>query len=158
MRTLTHFTDQNETMTLSLQFAEAQNMFIVFRQKATGRAVARVTPNGSVPAEIAVLNRTWRVTFDSAWGGPASAAIFATLTDWANRLIGDEQEPDDCEWIPGHEEKDAGSLKALPAWFINNQPRPSKGRYCFTTRKYFTKDSPLIPSGLIGPMRLIQAE
>ena len=126
MRTLTHFADQNETTTLSLQFAEAQSMFIVFRQKATGKAVARVPPNGSVPAEIAVLNRAWRVTFDSAWGGPASAVTFATLTDWANRLIGDEQEPDDCEWIPGHEEKDAGSLKAFPAWFINNQPRPQE--------------------------------
>jgi hypothetical protein len=75
---------------------------------------------------------------------------------WANRLIGDEQEPDDCEWAPG---AFAGKyLKAFPDWFINNKPRPSAGRYCFTTWNYFKKDSPLISSGLLGPVRVMKAE
>lgn len=73
---------------------------------------------------------------------------------WANRLIGDEQEPPDCEWIPG-ERGNGGSLKEFPDWFLKNEPRPAKGRYCFTTWNYFTKDSPVIPSGLIGPVRLM---
>jgi hypothetical protein len=73
---------------------------------------------------------------------------------WANRLIGDEQEPPDCEWIPGAR-GNGGSLKEFPDWFLKKEPRPSKGRYCFTTWNYFTKDSPLIPSGLIGPVRLM---
>jgi hypothetical protein len=73
---------------------------------------------------------------------------------WANRLIGDEHEPPDCEWIPG-ERGLGGSLKEFPDWFLNKQPRPSKSRYCFTTWNYFTKDSPLIPSGLLGPVRLL---
>jgi hypothetical protein len=73
---------------------------------------------------------------------------------WANRLIGDEHEPPDCEWIPG-ERGLGGSLKEFPDWFLNKQPRPSKGRYCFTTWNYFTKDSPLISSGLLGPVRLL---
>ncbi|MFN8357874.1 MAG: glycosyl hydrolase [Spirosomataceae bacterium] len=68
---------------------------------------------------------------------------------WANRLIGDEQEPDDCEWLPGHQ--GGRFLKAFPEWFVKNQPRPSKGRFCFTTWNYFTKTSPLVSSGLIGP-------
>jgi hypothetical protein len=72
---------------------------------------------------------------------------------WANRLIGDEQEPPDCEWIPGAR-GNGGSLKEFPDWFLKDEPRPSKGRYCFTTWNYFTKDSPLIPSGLIGPVEL----
>jgi hypothetical protein len=46
-------------------------------------------------------------------------------------------------------------LRRFPDWFVTNQPRPSKGRYCFTTWNYFTKDSPLIPSGLLGPVRLM---
>jgi hypothetical protein len=46
-------------------------------------------------------------------------------------------------------------MKKFPDWFLNNQPRPSKGRYCFTTYNYFTRESPLIPSGLIGPVRLL---
>ncbi len=74
---------------------------------------------------------------------------------WANRLIGDEQEPADCEWLPGH--MNAGNfLKAFPDWFLNKEPRPSKGRYCFTTWNYFTKNSPLVSSGLLGPVRIMQ--
>jgi hypothetical protein len=74
---------------------------------------------------------------------------------WANRLIGDEQEPADCEWLPGH--LDNGRfLKEFPDWFLKKQPRPSKGRYCFTTWNYFTKDSPLVPSGLMGPVSIVK--
>ena len=76
---------------------------------------------------------------------------------WANRLIGDEQEPTDCEWIPGYI-SGGYSLKAFPDWFLKKQPRPSKGRYCFTTWQYFTKDSPLISSGLLGPVTIMQYE
>jgi hypothetical protein len=73
---------------------------------------------------------------------------------WANRLIGDEQEPADTEWLPGH--IDNGKfLKEFPDWFLKNEPRPSKGRYCFTTWNYFTKDSPLVSSGLLGPVKLV---
>lgn len=74
---------------------------------------------------------------------------------WANRLIGDEQEPADCEWIPGYI-SGGYSLKAFPDWFLKKEPRPSKGRYCFTTWNYFTKDSPLVSSGLIGPVTIMQ--
>ena len=72
---------------------------------------------------------------------------------WANRLIGDEQEPPDCEWLPGH--MGGWFLKEFPDWFVKNQPRPSKGRYCFTVWNYFTKDSPLQPSGLLGPVKMM---
>lgn len=76
---------------------------------------------------------------------------------WANRLIGDEQEPADCEWIPGHLDK-GRSLKEFPEWFLKKQPRPSKGRYCFTTWNYFDKNSPLVSSGLLGPVRIMKEE
>ncbi len=73
---------------------------------------------------------------------------------WANRLIGDEQEPPDCEWLPGYAGC-GGYLKRFPDWFVKKQPRPSQGRYCFTTWNYFTKDSRLVPSGLLGPVRIL---
>jgi hypothetical protein len=76
---------------------------------------------------------------------------------WANRLIGDEQEPPDCEWAPGHM-SGGRFLKEFPDWFLQKQPRPSKGRYCFTTWNYFTKDSPLLRSGLLGPVRLMSED
>ena len=78
---------------------------------------------------------------------------------WANRLIGDEQQPSDCEWLPGQYFYDSGKyLKEFPDWFLKKQPRPSKGRYCFTTWNYFTKDSLLVSSGLMGPVRIIMEE
>jgi len=67
---------------------------------------------------------------------------------WPNRLIGDEQLPDDCEW------NGDGSLKKWPEWFLKGTPRPSAGRCTFTTWKHYKKDSPLLESGLLGPVRL----
>ncbi|MDR0394843.1 MAG: hypothetical protein LBH77_06765 [Tannerella sp.] len=83
---------------------------------------------------------------------------------WANRMIGDEQLPDDAEFINpgtpanrlgGYEKHTKGyGLKELPDWFINHEERPSKGRYTFTMWKFYDKDSPLQQSGLIGPVTL----
>ena len=77
---------------------------------------------------------------------------------WANRLIGDEQEPPDCDFAkapyPG-----GWYLTRFPDWFKDGiASRPSKGRKCFTDWNYFTKDSPLAPSGLLGPVGIKFAE
>jgi len=71
-------------------------------------------------------------------------------------LIGDDLEPDDCEWahpLPPYE-KDS-YLKEFPDWFLQGKPRPSKGRFCFTVWNYSTKT--LMPSGLLGPVRIVTA-
>jgi hypothetical protein len=76
-------------------------------------------------------------------------------TNWANRLIGDEQYPEDFE--PGIDRGENGrAMKAFPDWFIENQPRPSKERKAFTIWYYFDKDSPLYPAGLKGPVKLLK--
>lgn len=80
---------------------------------------------------------------------------------WANRMIGDELEPEDLEWseplvyeyAPG--KPTAGRyLKSNPDWLINGKERPSKGRKTVGCFKFFTADSPLLPSGLIGPVSI----
>jgi hypothetical protein len=86
----------------------------------------------------------------------------AVTDNWANRLIGDEQEPRDFE-VGSIVDWGSGSfgcqLKSYPDWFVKGLPRPSQGRRTFTTWHYFAKDSPLQPAGLVGPVRLvIQAE
>ena len=62
---------------------------------------------------------------------------------WPNRLIGDEQLPDDGirngKW---------------PDWLLKKQPRTS-GRYTFTTAKFYEANSPLLKSGLLGPVRIL---
>jgi hypothetical protein len=45
-------------------------------------------------------------------------------------------------------------LKAFPDWFVKGQPRPSSGRFTFTTWNYFTNNSPLVSSGLLSPVTL----
>jgi hypothetical protein len=66
---------------------------------------------------------------------------------WPNRLIGDEQLPDDCEW-------NGIVLKSWPDWFLKGTPRPVPERVTFTTWKHWTKDAHLLPSGLLGPVEL----
>ncbi|TSJ39657.1 hypothetical protein FO440_18115 [Mucilaginibacter corticis] len=104
-----------------------------------------------------VWTAPWGVTIPKALIKTKGNVLTVEVTNvWANRLIGDEQDPDDCEWSPNGYFYNSGKfLKAFPDWFLNNQPRPSKGRYGFTTWNYFSKDAPLIPSGLIGPVRLM---
>ena len=119
--------------------------------------IARVRLNGS---DLGVIwTAPWSIRLPTGLLKAKGNQLEIEVTNvWANRLIGDEQEPADCEWSPGHHFKGQGGfLKRFPDWFVNNQPRPSKGRYCFTTWNYFTKDSPLIPSGLLGPVT-IQSE
>jgi len=69
---------------------------------------------------------------------------------WGNRFIGDEQYPDDIGFSPSN-----GILSQLPKWFVENKPRPQQGRKTFTTCRYYDKDDPLKPSGLLGPVSLI---
>jgi hypothetical protein len=68
---------------------------------------------------------------------------------WPNRLIGDEQLPDDREW-------NGKRLKEWPQWVLDGKPSPT-GRFTFTTWHHWTKDDALLESGLIGPVRLVPA-
>ena len=84
---------------------------------------------------------------------------------WPNRMIGDEQEPDDCAWshvitwTHGDQPEPVGrSLSVIPNWVINKSPRPSTGRVTFSTWKFFNKDTPLLESGLLGPVKIDAAQ
>lgn len=66
---------------------------------------------------------------------------------WVNRLIGDEQFPDDMGWR-GYQ------LSGWPEWFAQGKPRPEPRRKTFTTWRHNFKDTPLMPSGLLGPVML----
>ena len=131
-----------------------------------GEAGALVLSLGDGANQVFVMRLNGR-EIGTVWCAPWEAAIpsvalcegenrleIDVVNGWRNRLIGDEQEPADCEWHPG--DYGGGSyLVAYPEWFRTGiKTRPSKGRRCFSTWNYFTADSPLVPSGLIGPVRI----
>ncbi len=70
---------------------------------------------------------------------------------WINRLIGDEQLPEDSE------RNSDGTLKQWPQWMVNGQPSPT-GRFTFTSWRLWKKNDPLVDSGLIGPVTLTATE
>lgn len=63
---------------------------------------------------------------------------------WPNRLIGDERLKNDFEW-------NGTRIKEWPGWLLNHTKRRSE-RITFTTWKHWNKESPLQPSGLLGPV------
>ena len=73
---------------------------------------------------------------------------------WPNRLIGDEQYPDDCsldgKWT-------SGGIRAWPEWLLRGQPRPEPRRVTFAALKHWNKDDRLLPSGLLGPVTVVTA-
>jgi hypothetical protein len=66
---------------------------------------------------------------------------------WPNRLIGDEQLPEDSE------RNQDGTLKSWPQWLIEGKPSPS-GRSTFVSWRLWKKQDALLRSGLLGPVRL----
>ncbi len=107
----------------------------------------------------------WKMPFecditDAIKGGQNRIEIEVTNL-WPNRMIGDEFEPDDLEWSePLAYEYAPGSpiagryLNSNPEWLQNGTQRPSKGRKTVGCFKFFTKESPLLPSGLLGPVEI----
>ena len=109
---------------------------------------AEVSLNGK---NLGVL---WKPPFQvnvSAAAKPGANRLVVKVTNlWPNRLIGDEQLPPDCEW-------NGSELKAWPQWLLDGKPSPT-GRFTFTTWHHWSKNSPLLESGLLGPVILKTAE
>ncbi len=66
---------------------------------------------------------------------------------WPNRLIGDEQLTLDYE-------RKGANVKQWPQWLINQTERPTE-RVTFAAFKHWNKDSELLPSGLLGPVKIV---
>ena len=87
--------------------------------------------------------------------GDENDIVVKVTNTWRNRLIGDEQEPDDCEWgVPNAKGGVGRGLRRLPDFVFGNGERPSKGRIGFCVWNYFGVNSELQPSGLIGPVSI----
>ncbi|MDR0594169.1 MAG: hypothetical protein LBG60_13145 [Bifidobacteriaceae bacterium] len=103
--------------------------------------MASVTLNGHPLG--ALWTAPYRVDATAAARPGTNTLEIAVANLWANRLIGDERLPaDGIE--SGH----------WPEWLDGSTPRTS-GRQTFATYRHFAADSPLRPSGLLGPVSLL---
>ncbi len=128
---------------------------VVYLDLGTVNSIARVFVNNKEAG--VVWTAPWKIGIPSSILKAANEVRIEVTNVWANRLIGDEQEPADMKWLPNMYLYNSGKyLKEFPDWFLKNEPRPSKGRYCFTTWNYFDEHSKLSPSGLLGPVRIIE--
>ena len=122
--------------------------------------IATIKLNGKVFSNL--WARPFRVDVTEVLREGINKLEIEVTNQWVNRLIGDEQLPDPDQFTPGGgssglESATKGNIEQLPAWYTNGKPKPDDGRITFATWKHFTKDSPLIESGLIGPVILESA-
>jgi hypothetical protein len=105
-------------------------------------ALARIRLNGK---EVGTLwTAPWKVDITAVVKERQNVVEIEVANLWPNRLIGDEQLPDDGiqhdQW---------------PEWLLNHTGRTS-GRYTFSTFRHYSKDDALFKSGLIGPVTIEQ--
>ena len=122
--------------------------------------LARVVVNGQEVAHL--WKKPFRCDITAALRRGENVIEIDVTNLWVNRMIGDEQEPDDVEWCePLRYDYAPGKplvgqfMKTVPDWLRDGKPRPSTGRHCVVSFKFFTKDSPLLPSGLLGPVHIV---
>ena len=107
--------------------------------------MAEVTLNGK---PLGVLwKQPYRVEVSDALKDGENTLEIKVVNLWINRLIGDEQLPEDSDRAPG------GALKAWPQWLQDGKPSPT-GRFTFSMMKFWEKNDPLAESGLLGPVKL----
>jgi hypothetical protein len=109
-------------------------------------AMAQVRLNGK---DLGLLWKPpYRVDITSAARHGENKLEVLVTNQWVNRLIGDEQLPPENEYGPD------GAIKVIPEWFLQGKPKPPGARITFATWKHYSKDSPLLVSGLVGPVCL----
>lgn len=110
--------------------------------------LAEVTVNGQLLGQV--WKPPYRVDITDAARAGANTIEVRVTTLWPNRLIGDEHLPAEADYEPW------GAIKALPAWYRRNEPKPG-ARTTFSTWRMFRKTDPLLESGLLGPVRILTA-
>jgi hypothetical protein len=113
------------------------------------QVMAQVTLNGQ---DLGVF---WKPPFEvdvsKAAKRGANALQVKVVNLWVNRMIGDEQLPEDSQ------RNADGTLREWPQWLQEDRPSPS-GRRTFTSWRLWKKDAPLQESGLLGPVVLRAGE
>ena len=109
------------------------------------QVMAGVTLNGKLVGTL------WKPPFHldiTDMAKPGDNALEVKVVNlWPNRMIGDEQLPEDSR------RNDNGTLREWPQWLQEGKPSAT-GRHTFTSWRLWKKDAPLLESGLLGPVTL----
>jgi len=103
--------------------------------------MARVMLNGK---DLGVIwCAPWRIEISDALRTGENQLVIEVVNRWPNRMIGDKQ--------PGN-----AGVRAVdcPPGFLGGKPIKT-GRYTFCTDNLYNAQSPLLPSGLIGPVQIM---
>jgi hypothetical protein len=110
--------------------------------------IAQVFLNGR---DLGVL---WKPPFRAGLAAAARAGknrLEIKITNlWPNRLVGDEQLPPNREWAASR------NVAAWPQWLLDGKPAPAP-QVAFATARHYDKTDIPLPSGLLGPVRLVPA-
>ena len=118
--------------------------------------IAEVTVNGKPCGTVWHAPYRVEVT-DALKEGDHNDVVVRVTNTWRNRMIGDKRLPDDCVWGGVNVKAGVGigrGIRELPEFLFTNGPRPSSKRITFCVWDYFGVNSPLQPSGLIGPVSI----
>jgi hypothetical protein len=102
--------------------------------------------------------KPWQIDVTKALKPGPNTLEIRVANLWVNRIIGDQKHPDDVEWTTETGSTAAGrGLARIPDWVKQGGPRPNPDRKAFYGWEWphMTKDRPLLPSGLLGPVRLL---
>ncbi|HEY4245910.1 MAG TPA: glycosyl hydrolase [Lacunisphaera sp.] len=130
-----------KTLTIT-SLAPAQRLFLDLGKV---QIMAKVRLNGKA---LGILWKPpYRLEITDAVKAGGNALEIEVVNLWVNRLIGDEQLPEDSDRNAN------GTLKKWPQWLLDEKPSPS-GRFTFSSWRLWKKEDPLQESGLIGPVTL----
>jgi hypothetical protein len=110
--------------------------------------MARVTVNGHIFDTLWCA--PWRVDISPAIKAVDNALQIKVVNLWPNRMIGDAHQPSDTP-------RNGPTAAAWPRWLLDGKPSPA-GRITWASFEPFRADSPLLPSGLLGPVTLQTGE
>ena len=115
--------------------------------------IARVFVNGQ-EAGVA-WHAPFRVDITRLLRAGANALEVRVANRWINRLIGDEATPVPYPYQPrGVSKFTDGRLLKLPDWLYDPAKQGENPRQSFSVWKHYDADSPLVPAGLLGPVRI----
>ncbi len=156
--------------------ATYRNTFAAPEGTLAGRRVFVDLGRVEVIAEVAVngksLGAVWKPPYrvdvtDALRPGSNDLEVRVT-TLWPNRLIGDEQLPEEYAYGAANPPAAGGggggggfgnqaAIREIPRWFVEGKPKPLGQRVTFTTWRHWRKESPLLAAGLLGPVRVLTA-